>query len=165
MSRTPPSIRSLAPLQGHLRALGWQAQRQANWTATLGLLDDDTPAAQQPVLPATLDTEAEALLLRRPTADGRLQVLRLWHAPARLADGTPLWVGTTQTLEFAHPLSGLFGIWLPVADGDRHADEALQALRHALTGFPMRESPHPHTGTPVLRVRTDAAARSGQQAE
>ena len=156
---------SLAPLQGHLRALGWQAQRQANWTATLGLLDDDTPAAQQPVLPATLDTEAEALLLRRPTADGRLQVLRLWHAPARLADGTPLWVGTTQTLEFAHPLSGLFGIWLPVADGDRHADEALQALRHALTGFPMRESPHPHTGTPVLRVRTDAAARSGQQAE
>ena len=91
------------------------------------MLDTQATPEQVPVLPATLDTEAEALLLRRPTADGRLQVLRLWHAPARLADGTPLWVGTTQTLEFAHPLSGLFGIWLPVADGDRHADEALQA--------------------------------------
>ena len=151
----------LEPLQGHLRTLGWRTQRQADWTATLGLLDDDTPPGLQPVLPATLGSEAETLLLRRPLADGRIQALRLWRAPAQLADGTPLWIGTTQTLTFEQPLNGLFGVWLPVADND----SAYRDLRRALTGFPMREATHPHTGAPVLRVRTDADARSGQQPE
>ncbi|TWT18211.1 phosphatase PAP2 family protein [Luteimonas marina] len=143
----------LAPLQGHLRSLGWEVQPQADWIATLGLLDDDTPAPEQLVLPATLDSEAETLLLRRPAADGSIHALRLWRAPARLADGTPLWIGTTQTLEFQRPLYGLFGIWLPAT----HGDAAYAELRRALTGFPLREAAHPLTGAPVLRLRTDAA--------
>src|SRR5690606_14716388 len=56
----------LEPLRDHLLAQGWEVQPQADWTATLGLLDDDLSPGQQPVLPATLGTEAEAMLLRRP---------------------------------------------------------------------------------------------------
>ncbi len=33
--------------------------------AVLGLLDDDTPLAERPVLPIALDVHPEALLLRR----------------------------------------------------------------------------------------------------
>ncbi len=148
----------LEPLQAQLHGQGWRVQAQANWTATLGLLDDDVPAERQAVLPATLGAEAESLLLRRADADGRLQVLRLWRAPALLADGTALWIGVTQTLEYERPLSGLFGIWLPVPDNDA----AFIALRRSLAGFALREAPHPDSGAPVLRVRTDAAG-SGEQ--
>ncbi len=144
----------LAPLVGHLRSLGWDVQPQADWLAALSLLDDDTPAAQQAVLPATFDAEAESLLMRRRAADGRLHVLRLWRAPARLADGTPLWIGATQALSFEHPLGGLFGIWLPAND-DAAAHAAVQ---RSLTGFPLRQAPHPQASAPVLRVRTDQPA-------
>ncbi|MEO6264052.1 MAG: VTT domain-containing protein [Luteimonas sp.] len=139
----------LAPLQSRLQARGWQVQPQANWIATLGLLDDDRPPRVQPVLPATLDAEAEALLLRRPAPDGRIQVLRLWRAPARLADGTPLWLGSAQTLRYTRPLAA-FGLWQPETDaGAAHA-----AVRDALDGFAMRESAHPEGKIPVLRVRS-----------
>src|SRR3546814_9529471 len=47
----------LEPLQRRLQANGWGVQPQANWVATLQLLDDDVPRERQPVLPATLDTE------------------------------------------------------------------------------------------------------------
>ena len=131
-------------------------QPQANWTQTLGLLDDDRPASRQPVLPATLDGHPEALLLlRRGGSDEEVQALRLWPAPARLADGPALWFGTTQTLRYSRPF-GVFGVWLPVADN--HA--AHDALRDSLDGYALRESrhPHPHAPTPVLRVRAQAAA-------
>jgi membrane protein DedA with SNARE-associated domain/membrane-associated phospholipid phosphatase len=55
----------LAPLRAALLARGWHEQPQADWVATLGLLDDDLAPAAQPVLPATLDAEAEIMLLRR----------------------------------------------------------------------------------------------------
>ena len=74
-----------------------------------------------------------------------------------MADGTPLWIGTTQTLSFERPLGGLFGIWLPVLDDDA----AHAAVHRALTGFPMRQAPHPATGAPVLRLRTDRDALLG----
>ena len=146
----------LAPLQARLQSRGWRVQPQASWTQTLGLLDDDRPASRQPVLPATLDGHPEALLLlRRGGSDEEVQALRLWPAPARLADGPALWLGTTQTLRYSRPF-GVFGVWLPVADD--HA--AHDALRDALDGYTLRESrhPHPHAPTPVLRVRTQAAA-------
>lgn len=149
---------SLEPLAQRLQAQGWEVQPQADWTATLGLLDEDMPPRQQPVLPATLGAEAEALLLRRPAGGERLQVVRLWRAPARLADGTALWIGVTQTLQYQRPLGGLFGIWLPAVDDDA----AYSALRASLAGMDLREAPHPLGGAPVLRVRT-AAAGSGDQ--
>ncbi len=145
----------LAPLQARLQTRGWRVQPQADWIATLGLLDDDLSPQQQPVLPATLDAEAETLLLRRPgTESGHIQVLRLWRAPARLAGDTPLWIGSTQTLRFSKPLAA-FSLWRPEADtGAAHV-----ALRDALDGFTLRESPHPHGGVPVLRIRTTASEK------
>jgi membrane protein DedA with SNARE-associated domain len=142
---------SLEPLAQRLHERGWRVQRQANWVDVLGLLDAERPPLEQPVLPGTLETRAESLLLRRRGPDATLQVLRLWRAPARLDDGAPLWFGSTQSLVWAHPLHA-FGLWRPVADnGASH-----EALREAIgDAFPMRESET--DGTRVLRVRTDIA--------
>lgn len=139
----------LAPLRTTLEARGWQVQPQATWIATLGLLDGDRPLSRQPVLPATLDSEAEALLMRRagPTSD-TVHVLRIWRAPALLEDGQPLWLCNTQTMRFSRPLT-TFGLWMPV-DGDQGAH---RLVRDALQGFEQQESPHPRGSTPVLRVR------------
>src|SRR5690606_36066841 len=80
----------LEPLQRRLQAHGWRVQPQARWLATLQLLDDDIPPGRQPVLPATLDTEAEVLLLRRPgERPDQIKLVRLWRAPVQLADGGP----------------------------------------------------------------------------
>lgn len=141
----------LAPLQKQLQAQGWKPQAQADWTSLLGLLDDTRTPSQQPVLPATLHGEAETLLMRHTGAsDRQLLVLRLWPAPARTTDGTALWQGSTQTLRYTQPF-GAFGLWQPQADDGL----ARTALRHALDGhFPLRQSPYPGEGTPVLRIRT-----------
>jgi len=140
----------LAPLRARLEARGWRAQPQATWTATLGLLDAKRPAMRQPVLPATLDTEAETLLMRHPGArPDELLVLRLWPAPARLADGRPLWIGTTQTLHFVRPLPAI-ALWRPEGDDPGHAQAQVRA---ALADLPQAESAHPDGGTAVLRVR------------
>jgi len=153
-SRWPLDIQvagPLSPLQMRLERHGWQVQAQADWVATLGLLDDDTPPGEQPVLPATLDTEAETLLMRRMLEDGRLQVLRLWRAPVLLDDARPLWIGTVQTLVYTQPLWGLFNLWRPLVDGEA----AWRALRDDLDGFDLGAAAHPQSGIPVLRVRLD----------
>lgn len=138
----------LQPLREHLEERGWQAQPQADWVATLGLLDDDVAPEAQPVLPATLDTEAETLLLRRQVAPGQIRVLRLWRAPVALAEDTPLWVGSMQTLHHTRPFD-LFGLWQPRPDG--HA--AWNDLRDAVQELEVEEEPHPQSGLPVLRIR------------
>lgn len=140
----------LAPLQAALEAQGWRAQPQADWVATLGLLDDDTPVRDQVVLPATLDALAESLLmLHDGEQPDELHALRLWPAPASLDDGTPLWLGSTQTLR-ATRLFGVATLWQPEPDtGHAHA-----AVRAALKGFDGIESPHPGSGMSVLRLRS-----------
>jgi hypothetical protein len=146
---------SLETFAQHLHEHGWRAQRQANWVDLLGLLDEERAAAEQPVLPGTLDARAESLLLRRPgPRPDTLQVLRLWRAPARLGDGTPLWLGSTQTLAWAHPLHA-FGLWRPVGDDGTAHDALREAMGEA---FPVRESDI--DGRRVLRVRIDANADS-----
>lgn len=141
---------SLAPLQTALEAAGWKVQTQANWAATLNLLDDDTPIAEQVVLPATLDAHAEALLMLRPGATpGERYALRMWPAPVALDDGTPIWMGTTQTLQLSKPL-GAAVLWLPNAhDGQAHA-----LVVEALDGFELEQSRHPHNDVPVVRLRS-----------
>jgi len=144
----------LDPLRERLQAQGWHVQPQANWIATLGLLDDDAPARDQPVLPATLDAQAETLLMVHPAGSEEEEfVLRLWRAPVRLDDGTPLWIGTSQTLRLNKPL-GVAALWLPVSDDGR----AHALVREALKDLDVVESPHPHGDTRVLRVRTAQAA-------
>ena len=127
---------SLQPLRDALQARGWREQPQADWIATLGLLDDDLPAARQPVLPATLDAEAESLLLRRRTlSPDEVLVVRIWRAPAHLDDGSPLWLGTAQVMQHTRPFD-LFALWQPAPDhGQAHV-----AVREALRGLPTRKA-------------------------
>ncbi len=146
----------LGPLEAHLAARGWRAQPQADWSDTLLLLDDDTAPLDHRILPATLGASAEALLLRRQLDDGRLLALRLWRAPRQPRDGTPLWIGTVQTLAYARPFD-LFGLWSP--DADTHA--AYERLRADLAGFDLREDPHPASGVQVLRLRMPAPGPDG----
>ena len=63
-------------------------------------------------------------------ADGRIVALRLWRAPRQPRDGTPLWIGTVQTLAYQRPF-GLFGLWSPDAD----VDDAYAMLRDDLEAF------------------------------
>lgn len=144
----------LQPLRQRLLAAGWHEQPQAGWERTLQLLRADLPVQAQPVLPATLDTRAETLLMLRPGArPGDLVALRLWATPWRLQPGDePLWIGSAQTLRH-HRILGLAGLWRPVAE----SPAALRAVEQALGDLPARQDPHPQTGLPVLRVRTDAA--------
>jgi hypothetical protein len=147
----------LTPVQAALEAQGWRAQPQADWTATVGLLDEDTPLREQVVLPATLDAQAESLLmLHDGEHPGELHALRLWPAPATLDDGTPLWLGSTQTLR-ASRLFGVVSLWQPEPDtGHTHAFVAA-----ALAAFGGIESPHPGSGRPVLRLRSGEAGGAG----
>ncbi|WP_133501365.1 bifunctional DedA family/phosphatase PAP2 family protein [Cognatilysobacter terrigena] len=139
----------LAPVRRVLEARGWRVQPQADWKSVLGLLDDDTPAGRQPVLPASFDARAETLLFVHDGArfDERF-VLRIWPAPARLSDGTPLWIGSTQRLVLARPLDA-FALWRPQPFIAVDAEPAFEALRT----LPSSETINAH-GTHVLRVRT-----------
>ena len=140
-----PPLQKRAGSQGLARAaageLGgdrWPARRRQETTRT------------SRCCPATLEARAEALLLLHPgkRADEQI-VLRLWPAPATLDDGTPLWMGTAQTLRYQKPLRAA-SLWLPVAD-DGHAHAQVRA---ALLEFEHVEAPHPDGGGPVLRLRT-----------
>ncbi|KAF1014656.1 MAG: Phosphatidylglycerophosphatase B [Stenotrophomonas maltophilia] len=141
----------LAPLQAQLEAHGWTVQPQAGWQDVLLMLDKDTGPADLPVLPATLDTRVEALLMVRPgaTPDERY-VLRLWPAPATLQPGAvPLWLGSAQTLRHQRHFSWI-GMWHRMSG----VDPALNALKAAVQGLPQAEAVQPETGLPVLRLKT-----------
>lgn len=142
----------LAPLRAAMQLQGWRVQPQADWLATIALLDDGVPSQTQAVLPATLDAHAEALLLlRKGSTPGEQIALRLWQAPVSLTDGTPLWLGTAQTLRLSRPL-GAAALWRPVLDDGR----AYREVRAALDRFDLIEAIHPFSGNPVIRVRTSS---------
>jgi membrane protein DedA with SNARE-associated domain/membrane-associated phospholipid phosphatase len=101
-------------LQRGLLAQAWRVQPTADWVAVLGLLDDDHAPATQPVLPASHGGHPERLLLRRPVPDSQqIDVLRLWPAPARLADGRPLWVLRHERMQWQTGLP-LLQFWQPL---------------------------------------------------
>lgn len=136
----------LQPLQQRLLAQGWRVQAETDWISVLGLLDETRPLARQPVLPIALDAHPEALLMRRiGHRAGTIDVLRLWPAPARLADGTPLWVGRFETMQARRRLR-LLMLWTPT---------------RAETGLPpdvaamIAEMPHV-VANGRIRARTDA---------
>ena len=139
----------LDALRRTLEAQGWRAQPQADWRAVLGLLDDDIPAHRQPVLPASYGGRAEALLMVRDGArfDERF-VLRLWHAPAVLGDGTPLWIGSAQRLVLTRPFHVL-ALWRPQPFAAADAEPAFEALQ---VFSPQRGTASPQVD--VVRVRT-----------
>jgi membrane protein DedA with SNARE-associated domain/membrane-associated phospholipid phosphatase len=144
----------LQPLVHRLQADGWRLQPQAGWERALQLLKAGVPPREHPVLPATLDTRAESLLMLKPGPRPDQQyALRLWATPLLLQpDQTPLWIGGAQTLRH-QTLFGLIGIWRPLPD----ADASLGVLSQAVQDLPQATSPHPATALPVLRLRTDQA--------
>ncbi len=143
----------LAPLQKRLESQGWRVQPQAGWEQALLMLDKSATPDEVPVLPATLDTQVESLLmLRAGNAPNEIFALRVWPAPARLQPGNqPLWLGSAQTLHYQQHFH-LIGMWRPM----RGIDPSLKAVRDALDGLPQQVDTHPETQMPVLRVRTDA---------
>ncbi len=147
----------LAPLQRRMESQGWHVQPQAGWEQALLMLDKAGDKDKVPVLPATLDTQVESLLMLRPgNAPNEIYALRLWPAPARLqapAD-QPLWLGSAQTLHYQQHFH-LIGMWRPM----RGIDPSLNAVREALDGLPQQVQTHPETGMPVLRVRIPADPR------
>ncbi|HEY5971588.1 MAG TPA: VTT domain-containing protein [Pseudoxanthomonas sp.] len=146
----------LAPLRAQLESAGWRVQEQAGWEQALNLLDSDVPGREQPVLPATLDTRAESLLMLREGArPGEMLALRLWAAPTRLQPGdVPLWIGSVQTLRHEHAFE-FVGMWLPL----REAGSSLEALSASMGTLEHRAEPHPQSLLPVLRIRTDQNER------
>jgi hypothetical protein len=142
---------ALAPLRAKLEAAGWRSQEQAGWEEALNLLDNDLPDAELPVLPATLDTRAESLLmLRAGVQPGETFVLRLWTAHTQLQPGaSPLWIGSAQVLQRQRAF-GLISVWRPL----READAALRAVTLATDELEHQLAPHPETDLPVLRIRT-----------
>ncbi len=141
----------LAPLQQRLESQGWRVQPQAGWQQALLMLDTSATPEQVPVLPATLDTQVESLLMLRPgNAPNEIFALRLWPAPAQLQPGRqPLWLGSAQTLHYQRHVY-FIGMWRPL----RGIDPSLNAVREALDGLPQQVDTHPETQMPVLRVRT-----------
>ena len=150
----------LAPLQAQLETAGWRTQSQAGWEQALQLLDYSAEPVAVPVLPATLDTQVESLLMvRAGDAPDQIHALRLWPAAARLQPGDgPLWVGSTQTLHFDRHF-GLVGLWRPL----RGVDPALDALRESLGDLPRRQEYRSRSGMPVLLIDS-AQARQGPPA-
>ncbi len=140
----------LVPVQTALEVAGWRVRPQADWMSTLGLLDDDTPAQEQPILPAAFEGRAEALLMVRETeSPGVRQVLRIWPAPAQLSDATPFWVGTVQTMHYT-PILGVAHLWLPVND---HG-EAFARLKQDLSILERQQDALDPEGVRVLRILT-----------
>ncbi len=140
----------LVPLQTALEVQGWRVKPQARWVDTLGLLDGDIPADRQPILPAALEGRPESLLMvRAGLRDDERQVLRLWPAPARLDDGTSLWVGTVQTMRY-RPVLDVGWLWLPVDDDGA----AYRQLRGDLATGPRRDESIREDGVHVMRLLT-----------
>lgn len=125
----------LQPLQQRLLAQGWQVQPPADWVSVLSLLDDDTSIAERPVLPIALDAHPEAMLLRRSgNQPDQLEVLRVWPAPARLDDGTPLWVGRFESMQARKRLR-LLTLWKPLPPTAGLPVD----VRTELSGFPHQD--------------------------
>ena len=140
----------LVPLQTALEVRGWRVKPQAGWVDTLSVLDGDNVPEQHPILPAALEGRPESLLMvHEGDRPDERRVLRLWPAPARLADGTPLWVGTVQTMRYRQVLS-VASLWLPV-DDEGAAYARLLADTQAIE---RREEGQRSDGIHVLRLTT-----------
>lgn len=141
----------LPALQQQLERNGWKLQPQAGWQQALMMLDQKAQPQDVPVLPATLDTNVEALLMLRPgTRPDEVHALRLWPSSIRLQPGQqPVWLGSAQTLRYQRHLK-LFGMWRPL----RGVDPALDALKQSLGPLETQQQVQPETGMPVVMIRT-----------
>jgi len=153
--RWPLDVQVAGPLpvlQQQLQAQGWRTQPQAGWQQALLMLDMKATPNDVPVLPATLDTNVEALLMLHPgKRPDEVYALRLWPSPVRLEPGqAPVWLGSAQTLRYQRHLK-LFGMWRPL----RGVDPALDTLKQSLGELETQQQVQPDTGLPVLMIRAE----------
>lgn len=142
----------LPALVERLQSAGWRPLPQGDWRGLLMMLDEDATPATLPIMPATHEGHAEALLMARPGATpGERLVLRLWPTPQALAGGDePLWLGTAQVLRYAERGDGFVRYWAAQED----AGPALARVR--ADGAPLRIGPD---DGPPLRLRATPAGR------
>ena len=140
----------LASLQSRLQGAGWQPAEAASWRGLLRVLDKKADARTLPVLPASHNGRADALLMSRAGREpDTLDVLHLWPAPLRLQPGNvPVWQGTVATVQLERRL-GLFTYWQMQANHRPAQDALSQALR------PLRQRRQERDagGEPVLLLR------------
>jgi len=117
----PLNVHYAGPLPAlieRLQTAGWAPQPRGDWRGLLLMLDEEVTATTLPIMPATHEGHAEALLMvRAGEAPGERLVLRLWPAPYALADeDEPLWLGTAQVLTFSERGDGFVRYWAAQAD-------------------------------------------------
>jgi membrane protein DedA with SNARE-associated domain/membrane-associated phospholipid phosphatase len=138
---------SLDALQEQLISEGWVASPIAGWDALLRTLDKSADAMNLPVLPASHNGRADALLLSRPGSEKETRdVLHLWPAPLRLQPGSvPVWQGTIATLRLERRL-GLITFW----QMETGRDDAQEAMARALPQLDQRLESRQARGGDVL---------------
>jgi membrane protein DedA with SNARE-associated domain/membrane-associated phospholipid phosphatase len=140
----------LDDLRARLLLGGWEDYDTGGWTGLLQTLDKRASPDELPILPATHEGRAEALVMvRRGDDRGSMEVLRLWAGPVRLVPGDlPVWIGTAQELRFTERLD-FVSYWAaqPVDDA------LLEALRADTTGLESELSIRDDDGRRVLRLR------------
>lgn len=144
---------ALSTLSRRLERRGWQRVTANGWDSLLRGLDKDATPETLPVLPASHNGRADALLMTRPGREpGTREVLHLWASPLRLQPGdVPVWQGTVATLDFERRL-GLASFWR-LRPNDGGAREALAA---ELARMQQRQVERPEAGAPpllLLRLR------------
>lgn len=149
----PLNVQLAGPLDGlraRLLLAGWDDYRTGGWHGLLQTLDKQASPRDLPVLPATHQGRAEAMVMvqREPGAP-RMKVLRLWASPVALQPGgTPLWIGTVQELAFTRRLD-FFSYWRALPG----EDALLEPLRHDAGDLDSALDARRDDGQRVLRLR------------
>ncbi len=149
----PLNVQLAGPLdsvRARLLLSGWENYRTGGWTGLLQTLDKDVTPRELPVLPATHQGRAEALVMVRRGADpGEMVVLRLWATPLRLQpDREPVWIGTVHTLRFTRRLD-FFSYW----QAQPGEDALLDGLHRDTPGLESALEARTDDGQRVLRLR------------
>ena len=144
----------LDALRARLLLSGWENYRTGGWHGLLQTLDKRATPDDLPVLPATHQGRAEALVMVRPgSAPGRMTVLRLWATPVQLQPGNePLWIGTVHELEFTRRLD-FFSYW----QAQPNEDALLDGLRADAVGLESALEARDDDDQRVLRLRATSA--------
>lgn len=140
---------ALSLLQTRLQQAGWRGTDPTGWHSLLRTLDKQADAATLPILPASHNGRADALLMSRPGREpGTRDVLHLWPAPLRLQPGgEPVWQGTIATVRLQR--LGLFSFW----QMEPQRGEAQDTLSKNLGEFRRRRDTRSAGGESVLLVR------------
>lgn len=154
---------SLVTLQHRLERAGWQNAPSTSWANLLRSLDKRADANTLPVLPASHNGRADALLMSRLDPDGTRHVLHLWPSPLRVLPGdVPVWQGTVARMRVERRF-GVFSFWRTEATQDE-TRRSLAALAADLRDFGQRTAARENGELQVLLLRSPATSRASDAA-